>query len=341
VLPNDVMRLAKAAGFDVYPTGIEHGTVIVVNKGQPFEVTTLRLDVETDGRRAVVTFTDNWQADALRRDFTINALYCDALGKVYDFTTGYLDIQRKRVRFVGDSEARIKEDYLRILRFFRFHACYGKGSPCPVGLAASIKLILGLKKISAERIRQELLKLIVATRAVETLKVMTASGILKKILSHTEDWRVLGRLPADAILRLFALAKFPADLKVTLRLSNEEEARIEGLISTPALSPALKDNERRALLYSMGKQAWMDACCLYHARSRAALNNRDWQDLKSLAERWPIPNLPISGKDLLDKGIAAGPHLGNLLQRAEDFWVAGDFKASREDLLTYLESVME
>jgi poly(A) polymerase len=122
LLPEEVTRVCKKAGFSVHPTGIDHGTVTVVNRGQPFEVTTLRLDVETDGRRAVVKFTDDWQADAMRRDFTINAMYCDAVGKIFDYTTGYLDIQRKRVRFVGDSAARIKEDYLRILRFFRFHA---------------------------------------------------------------------------------------------------------------------------------------------------------------------------------------------------------------------------
>jgi poly(A) polymerase len=341
VLPQDVIALAKAAGFGVHPTGIEHGTVTIINQGKPFEVTTLRRDIETDGRHAKVTFTDNWHVDALRRDFTMNAMYCDAAGKVFDFTTGYLDIQRKRVRFVGDSEARIKEDYLRILRLFRFHACYGKGSPCPVGLAASVKLKSGLKNISAERIRQELFKLLVAPRAIETLKVMAASGILKTLLPFNENWRLVKRLPLDPVLRIFAIANFPADLKEKLRLSNEEATRIESLIAAPQLSPKLMAKERRALLFMMGKGAWLDACALAHAQSPAALQNDNWLALRNLPNTWTIPTLPIGGKDLLAQGIPAGPKLGMLLQLAQDYWMAGDFLASREELLTYLESKIE
>jgi poly(A) polymerase len=337
LLPVDIVRVCKAAGFGVHPTGIDHGTVTVVNKGQPFEVTTLRLDVETDGRRAVVKFTDDWEVDALRRDFTVNAMYCDVSGKVYDFTTGYLDTQRKRVRFVGDSEARIKEDYLRILRFFRFHAWYGKGSPCPVGLAASIKLKSGLKKISAERVRQELLKLIVAPRAVDTLKVMAASGILKVILPYTEDWRVLGRLPPDAVLRLFVLTKKPTAMKEQLRLSNVESSRIENLSVSPEISPKLRDAEQRAMLYQLGEQTYIDAVRLAWAWSGATLSSVKWKALLDLPRRWPIPKFPVTGKDLIEAGLKPGPDMGEALCQLEDWWVASDFAPTREELLRRIE----
>ncbi len=337
MLPHDVMRVCKAAGFGVHPTGIDHGTITVVNKGQPFEVTTLRLDVETDGRRAIVAFTDNWEADALRRDFTMNAMYCDAAGKIYDFTTGYFDIQRKRVRFVGNSEARIKEDYLRILRFFRFHAWYGKGSPCPVGLAASIKLKSGLKKISAERIRQELIKLIIAPRAVETLKVMATSGILKVILPYTEEWRVLARLPADAVLRLSVLAKKPAEMQTRLRLSNDEAFRIESLNVAPDISPKFRPAEQRVLLYQLGVETWCDAVQVAWAKSRAKLDDAKWKALLDLPNLWPVPKFPVTGKDLLAMSFPSGPGMGAALGELEDWWVASDFKPSRDELLKRIE----
>ncbi len=333
MLPDDLIHVCKAAGFGVHPTGIDHGTVTVVNKGQPFEVTTLRLDVETDGRRAVVKFTDDWQADAMRRDFTINAMYCDASGKIYDYTTGYIDIQRKRVRFVGDSEARIKEDYLRILRFFRFHAWYGKGSPCPVGLAASVKLKSGLKKISAERIRQELLKLIVAPCAVDTLKVMAASGILKIIFPYTEEWRVIGRLPMDAVLRLFVLAQKPSTLKDLLRLSNEESLRIENLSAAPEVSPKLRDAVQRSMLYRLGAETWTDAVHLSWAKSGATLTSAKWQALLDLPKLWPLPKFPLTGKDMIAVGLIPGPDMGAQLQALEDWWVASDFAPTRDEIL--------
>jgi poly(A) polymerase len=336
-LPQDVKRVCEAAGFSVHPTGIEHGTVTVVNDGAAFEVTTLRLDVETDGRRAVVAYTNDWTEDAKRRDFTINAIFCDASGRTYDFTTGYRDIQRKRVRFVGASEDRIREDYLRILRFFRFHAFYGKGSPCPVGLAACVKLKSGLKKISAERIRQELLKLLVAPRAVETLKLMSSSGILKVIHPCTENFRVLGRLPLDAILRLYFLSQKPETLKANLRLSNEEATRIENLNAAPDVTPQMRAVEQRAILYHLGASTWKDAVRLSWAKSYAKLDASNWQTLLDLPHRWAVPKFPLTGKDLLQAGIAAGPAMGEVLRQLEDWWVASDFAPAREELLQRID----
>jgi poly(A) polymerase len=337
MLPADVMRVCRAAGFGVHPTGFEHGTVTVVNSGAPFEVTTLRRDVETDGRRAVVAFTSEWAEDAMRRDFTMNAMYCDASGKIYDFTNGYADLLRNRVRFVGDAKERIKEDYLRILRFFRFHARFGKGAADKIGLAACAKYKSGLKMISAERIRQEIFKLVVAHRAVPALKIMAASGVLKIIIPYTDDWRSIGRLPDDAILRLFALAQQPEKLENVLRLSNAEAQRINDLIVAPDLSPRLKHREQHAMLYHLGLQAWNDAVQMSWAKGRASKTDQKWQALLDLPKHWSIPKMPINGGDLLKAGVASGPYMGEVLRSLEDLWVASDFAATREELLERLK----
>ena len=333
LLPGDVVRVCKAAGFGVHPTGLEHGTITVVNRHQAFQITTLRKDMETDGRHAVVAFTDDWQADALRRDFTMNALYCNSNGKIFDFTDGYTDILRHKIKFVGDPSARIKEDYLRILRFFRFHARFGRGAPDTAGLEACATLRLGLKQISAERLRQELLKLLVAPRAVATLKTMAASGILKLIVPHTEKWRVVGRLPEDGILRLFVMAKTPDDLKESLRLSNDEAERIATLKAAPGVSLHLNAAAQRALLYRLGMAQWTDVVDLAWARSQAKLDNGQWKVLRDLPQRWPLPKFPISGKDLAKAGHLPGPELGAMLRRLEDFWVNADFAPTRDELL--------
>jgi poly(A) polymerase len=189
--PEAVMKAAEADGLGVHPTGIEHGTVMLVAAGIPFEVTTLRRDVETFGRKARVIFTDDWHADAARRDFTINALYCSAKGEIFDPVNGYPDILQRRIRFVGDPEARIHEDYLRILRYFRFQARYGAKTRDAASLAACVKLSKGLERLSAERIRQELFKLMVARRAVPVLWRMgaLADGAPGRPRSHPSPWR--------------------------------------------------------------------------------------------------------------------------------------------------------
>ncbi len=337
MLPEDVVRVAKAAGFGVHPTGLDHGTVTVVNHGRTFEVTTLRRDVETDGRRAVVSFTRDFGEDAQRRDFTMNALYCSAAGQIYDFTDGYADLLKRRVKFVGKAETRIEEDYLRILRFFRFHAAYGQGTCDAAGLAATTRLRAGLKKISAERIAQEMKKLVVAAHAVATLRVMANAGILRLVFPHTDEFRVVGRLPADPLLRLCVLAKRPSELKERLRLSNAEAERIEGLLSVPAVSPGLSGQQSRALIYRYGKQAFLDVTWLSQARSKAKLDDLRWQGLKELAATWSLPSLPVSGQDLVAAGVKSGPELGRQLRIIEDYWVDQDFQPDRTELLQMIE----
>lgn len=193
-LPGTVVRLAERAGLKAVPTGIAHGTVTVIAEGVPFEVTTLRRDVETHGRHATVAFTDDWRADAERRDFTMNALYCDAWGVVFDYVGGLADLERARVRFIGDAHARIREDYLRILRFFRFAAEYGEGKIDAGGLEACLAERAGLAKLSAERIRAELLKLLAARHVLAVLDVMHAPGLLGEIVGSAPDVRTHRRL---------------------------------------------------------------------------------------------------------------------------------------------------
>ncbi|MBS7588203.1 CCA tRNA nucleotidyltransferase, partial [Ancylobacter defluvii] len=241
-VPDEVTRRAKAAGFRPIPTGIEHGTVTVIAEGQPYEVTTLREDVATDGRRAQVAFGRDWRADAARRDFTMNALYLTRGGELVDFTGGEADARAGRVRFIGDADQRIAEDYLRILRLFRFHAGYGHGPVDREALAAAIRGKDGLARLSRERVRAELMKLLVAARAGETLMEMDAAGLLEPVLGAAGDVTAFARLAAieaalglapDAVRRLGALAvregADAAALAERLRLSRAEAARLAAL----------------------------------------------------------------------------------------------------------------
>ena len=331
--PEQVTAACSAAGLSVHPTGIDHGTVTVVSDHHPYEVTTLRHDIETDGRRAKVQYTDDWQADAMRRDFTMNALYCDERGKIYDFTNGCRDALRQRIIFVGDPSQRIVEDYLRILRFFRFHARFGKGLPDKDGLAACVRHRKSLDTLSAERIRQEMFKLMAAPAALPTLKLMHKTGILRHLLPYTEEWRVIGRLPPDPMLRLAVLAAEPLAMKDRWRLSNAEAKRIETVLAMMPPSPALRLNEQRAVLYHVGPEAWRDGVHLAWARSKAAMDDKAWKKLLRLPDRWAIPAMPVNGRDLIAEGVPAGPEMGAALQRLEDWWVACGFKPGKDELL--------
>lgn len=331
--PQEIMTAFKAAGLSVHPTGIEHGTVTVVVDHKPYEITTLRRDVETDGRRAVVAFTDNWKEDALRRDFTINALYCDAAGIIHDHVDGYADIQRKRIIFVGTPAARIREDNLRILRFFRFLAAYEKMTADQASLATCVRMKKGLLELSAERIAREMFKLLVGPKAVPVLKLMAKHKVLKLIVPHTDEFRVIGRLPPDPLLRSFALAKKPESLREAWRLSNNQAKRVEYLLQGTALTPKLRENEQQKLLYAMGSEAWRDSVHLAWAKSRASQTDRAWQRMLKLSSRWMPPSFPVTGRDLLDLGFPSGPDLGRELKRLEDYWIGTDFKSTKDELL--------
>ena len=352
-VPERVMELARQSGLDVHPTGLDHGTVTVVAKeegrAKSFEVTTLRIDVETYGRHARVTFTDDWAADARRRDFTINALYCDGSGTVFDPVGGYPDLAARRVRFVGDPEARIREDFLRILRFFRFHGRYGRGAPDSAGLAACVALQENLDRLSSERIRQETLKLLVAPGAVPVLKVMVDTGIAGRVLPTGQDVARASRmaeidvshgLEPDPVLRLAAIGlRSAADaeiLREALRLSNAEHGRLLYLAQSVPPTPALRPNERRIVLYQMGPQAFRDAVRLAWATDQGGFAAEAWAELLALPEHWTVPRLPVSGTDLAGRGVPAGPEMGRLIKRLEDWWMAAGFPADKDTVLDQL-----
>ncbi len=350
-MPDDVMRHGAAAGFKAVPTGIDHGTVTLIAEGLPVEVTTLRADIETDGRRAVVTFGTDWAGDALRRDFTMNALYVDADGRLYDPVGGYDDVISGRVRFIGDAETRIREDYLRILRFFRFHARFGRGMPDTDGLRAAIRLRAGLDGLSAERVQQELLKLVTAPGAVAALDVMANAGLLTRVLGgvgHVPSVAALAAIEtaqgvaADPVPRLAALAvRVEEDarrLTARLRLSNAMRDR---LVAMARFWPSLLGKTRpaadpRLLLYRLDATAYRDVVLLAWALAGATPDEAGWWARFRLPETWPVPVFPLKGRDVIAAGVAPGPQVAAALTRLEADWIASDFALSAEDLLSRL-----
>ncbi len=353
-VPAEVMRRVAAAGCKAIPTGLEHGTVTVVIDHQPVEVTTLREDVETFGRKARVAFGRDWRADAERRDFTINALSASADGTIYDYVGGVDDLAARRVRFIGEPQRRIEEDFLRILRFFRFHAHFGEGPPDPAGLQACIRARAGLETLSRERVRMELLKLFIAPRATPTLAVMTESGLLGMVLggvpfiasfeNMVKVEAALGAVP-DAVRRLGALGVWVAEdaerLSQRLRLSNAESERLLALEHWWRIAPQADERAARALLYHLGPQSFADRVSVAWARSDAGVADRTWRTLASLRQRWIAPVFPLKAADFTRRGVAAGPLLGAALRAAKSAWIAADFPADRAALEAIADSAAQ
>jgi poly(A) polymerase len=347
-LPERVMALAKAAGLKAVPTGIEHGTVTVIVDGMPFEVTTLRRDVETYGRHATVAFTEDWEEDAKRRDFTLNALYADTDGTVFDPLGGYGDLIAGHVCFIGNAEDRIKEDYLRILRFFRFNAYYGKGALDPEGLAACVKLRAGLGQLSAERVAGELRRILVAPQAVRAIEALFDYGLLTDLLGGAPRMVRFTRLVAAEeapALRLAALAMFVAEdaerLAARLRLSNAEQA---------VLLLGASDHERRELpdevaarrsLYQLGPCKFEAHVLLAFADEGVPPDDSRWRRALCLADRWEAPEFPLRGTDITALGDVKGPEIGEMLRRLEAEWIASDFALDRETLLAKAKQLVK
>jgi tRNA nucleotidyltransferase/poly(A) polymerase len=361
-LPDETIARAERAGFKAVPTGYEHGTITVVAEGVPHEVTTLRADVETDGRRAKVRFGRDWAQDAARRDFTINALYATADGTVIDLVGGLADIGTRTLRFIGDPEDRIREDYLRILRFFRFFARYGAGRPDAEGLKACARLKEGLDGLSAERVWSELKKLLSAADPSRALLWMRQSGVLTRILPESEKWgidavhgliaaeRDLGWAP-DPVLRLASMvppdAQRVRDLAQRLRLSNADRDRLAAWATAPSPTPTTTETELAKLAYRAGRAGIADrlALSLASARSRAAADDKamieagGYSRLRRFLDGWQPPKFPLSGADLVALGVPAGPKMGNLLRDLEEAWIDAGFSPDRAGLLERAESL--
>jgi poly(A) polymerase len=347
--PGDVVARCEAAGLKTVPTGIEHGTVTVIAEGRPFEVTTLRRDVETDGRHAVVQFTEDWEEDAARRDLTINALYCDTAGQLFDPRNGVADLQAGRVRFIGDAEARIREDYLRILRFFRFFAWYGSGRPDPEGLKACARLKSGIATLSAERVWAELKRLLAAPDPARALLWMRTTEVLQKALPESWGIDAVHRLIAaersegwepNPLLRLEAVlpphrARIDS-LAERLRLSKHEAARLLAWANAPEPDPAMSEDDFAQVLYRAGRIGMIDRLRHAMARELERNNTQAAESLRRLlayAEDWERPMLPVSGKDIVSTGVEPGPAVGERLRELEERWIESGFTLTREALL--------
>jgi len=361
-LPDETIARAERAGFRAIPTGYEHGTVTIVAAGVPHEVTTLRADVETDGRRAKVRFGRDWKQDAARRDFTMNALYATADGTVIDLVGGLADIATRTLRFIGDPEDRIREDYLRILRFFRFFARYGAGRPDAAGLKACARLKEGLDGLSAERVWMELRKLLSAADPSRALLWMRQSGVLTRILPESEKWgidavhglvaaeRDLG-WPPDHLLRLASMV--PPDpvrirgLAMRLKIANAERDRLTAWAAAPAPTPAMTEGDLARLAYRAGRDGIADrlTLALAGARARAATDDKalleagGYVRLRRFLTAWAPPKFPLAGADLIAIGVPAGPKMGNLLRDLEEAWVDAGFAPDRAGLLEKAESL--
>jgi poly(A) polymerase len=337
-LPAEVIRRAKAAGIKSVPTGIEHGTVTLVVDAQPFEITTLREDTETFGRKAKVAFGRDWVMDAERRDFTINGLSVDADGIVHDHVGGLEDIAARRVRFIGDPERRIAEDYLRILRFFRIHAAFGAGEPDRAGYLACVRARAGLANLSAERVRMEVLKLMVAEGAAGAIEAMADGGLLLRILggvAYTGPFatmiaaeRELGLEP-DAVRRLGALAVAVTEdarrIATRLRLTNAETRALDSMGHRWWRLAGMDQATARRRLYRLGEDRYRDRLMLAWARAGRDAASTQWREFATLPERWRAPKFPLKAADFIARGIAEGPALGQVLALAEDAWLAADF----------------
>lgn len=354
-VPEEVVKRVGAAGFKAVPTGIEHGTITVVIDKHPFEVTTLRKDVETYGRHAKVEFGRDWKDDAERRDFTINALSATRDGTVYDYTGGLDDLAHRRVRFIGDPAKRIEEDYLRILRFFRFHAAYGAGHPDATGLAACIAARNGLDQLSRERVRMELLKLLLSPHATPTLAVMSHAGLLLRVLggvpylagfeNMAKVESAIGAMP-DAVRRLGALGVIVAEdaerLWQKLRLTNSEHERLASMAEGwRRISPAFGEKAARALLYKLNPQHFTDHALLGWARSDAPSSDPEWRALATLPQRWTAPEFPVKAADFMKRGVPQGPALGAALASAERAWIAAGFPADQGAVAVIVDEVLK
>jgi poly(A) polymerase len=354
--PDQVTQALKAAKLKAVPTGVEHGTVTAVSGGKPFEITTLRRDVATDGRRAVVAFTQDWAQDAQRRDFTLNSLYVSRDGAVFDPTGhGVADARAGRIVFVGEAEERVREDYLRILRFFRFFAWYGSGAADDAALAACESLKGELKTLSAERVSKELLKLLAADDPREAVALMARTGVLGEVLPAPIDLDRFNGMVAieddqlfenDPVLRLAAL--LPDDqvgavqFAERLRLSNAERDRITAALApTPAFKSWMSPREIRRALYRLGAQPFRDLAKLAWARADRTATTPQWRGMIALGEGWTAPPFPLTGEDVIAAGAPKGPMVGQVLREVEDWWVDHDFIDDKLSTIEKLKSVVQ
>jgi poly(A) polymerase len=354
--PDAVIAALKIAGLKAVATGIDHGTVTAVSGGRPFEITTLRRDVETDGRHATVAFTQDWAEDAARRDFRLNALYADRAGGLYDPTGGGVaDARAGAVVFVGDPETRIREDALRIPRFFRFVAWYGRGAADPAALAACRDLTPLVEGLSAERVGQEMMKLLAAEDPRRAVRLMAEAGVLARLAPETTNlvrFDALVRIETeilfsqDPLLRLAALLPDDPVIGVrtarALRLANAQKDRLAAALATdPPLVSWMSPRETRRVVYRLGRQTFADRVTLAWAASLRPAAAIQWRALLPIAETWTPPSLPLTGDEVVAAGVPRGPLIGAVLREVEAWWIDQDFIDDKLSIMERLKSVAQ
>lgn len=355
LVPREAEAALKAAGIKTVPTGIEHGTITAVYESEPYEITSLRKDVETDGRRAVVAFTKDWAEDAYRRDFTVNAIYADYDGNIYDLTgDGLEDIKSRKFRFVGDGEQRVREDYLRILRFFRFMAWYaGDAKIDAQALKACRENRAGLKTLSAERVWSELKKLLMAPHPARAVQIMLTNDILPTVLpeaSNAEGLALMQKLEKreslepDPLLRLMAMSgrdEFAiAGLAKRLRVSNDEKARLLSWAGNQVpFTPDMDERIFKQAIYASTPQTAYDRMAVRGAGEGDPILAASWMKKAVWAKDWPIPEFPLKGRDLKTAGVKNGPEMGRVLKALKELWVRSGFEADKDKLLVALAMI--
>jgi len=354
--PDQVTEALEQAGLKAVPTGVDHGTVTAVSDGRPYEITTLRRDVSTDGRRAVVAFTKSWEEDAQRRDFRLNAIYCDGEGRLFDPTGhGVDDARNGKIVFVGDPMTRIREDYLRILRYFRFHAHYGKGDPDQAALTACKALKGMMSGRAAERTQKELLKLLGAEDPRPALRLMAATGVLPAVLPQVKALTRMENLIGieteqlfenDAELRLAALlpddAEIARDTAERLRLSNALKDRlIDAAGKEPRIVSWMSPREARRAVYRLGIRTFSDRIKLAWAASTRPSTASQWRGLLALAETWTPPVFPLTGEEVLAAGVPKGPMVGEAMREVEEWWIDHDFMDDKLAAVERLKAVAQ
>ena len=355
--PEQVMQLLGKAGIKPVPTGLDHGTITAISNHRPVEITTLRRDIATDGRRAQIAYTTDWAEDAARRDFTMNAIYADKDGVLFDpLGTGIADALAGIVRFAGDPDARIQEDYLRILRYFRFYAWCGKGEIGREGLLACKRNMAGLAQLSPERIAREMLKLISAENPMPALRQMAASGILTAVLPEATNLERLHAVieidamtffEADAILRFAAL--LPDDGAVAtavaarLRLSNAQRERMVAMLSaSERVFSYMSVREMRRAAYRMGPKTMRDVAMLRWAGDPKRNHNAvQWRALIPMIESWKPPSLPLDGHHVKLAGVPDGPLIGQVLREVEEWWIDTDFTTDEYSLIERMKAIVQ
>ena len=356
LMPDEVSAALQAADIRAIPTGIDHGTITAIVDGRPFEITTLRRDVETDGRHAVVAFTTDWAEDAARRDFNLNALYADLDGRLFDPTgEGLADLRAGAIRFVGDPAARIAEDALRILRFFRFFAVYGRGEPDRAALAACAASSGLIANLSVERIAKELLGLLAADDPRPAVRLMAQAGVLAIALPEAGALARFDNLvkieteqlfTCDPLLRLTAL--LPNDPAVgaatatRLRLANAQRDRLEAALGVePPLVSWMSPRETRRAVWRLGAEVFIDRVLLAWAASDRPAATTQWRALLPMAQTWPRPTFPLTGDVVIAAGVPEGPLVGAVMRQVEAWWIDQDFPDDKLSLIERLKAVAQ